>query len=402
MKLRICIVTSSFPRHPTDASGIFVYNLAKWLAKKGLALNVIAPHDNGSRFKETLDGITIHRFPYFFPFQLQKLSYRSGIMKNIRQQPATASLIPVFLLSETLCTLFIAKRIRPDILHAHWTIPQGISGVICKKLLKIPLVTTVHGSDIFSFSRSKLNSLNTWILKHSTACTVNSSATAAAVHKMAGIDPTIIPMGVDTDFFRPKKKKKTEKELNGRWERTILFVGRLIDWKGVDNLVRAMPLVLAKFPASRLIVVGEGLERQRLENLSRELGVAGSIDFTGGLSQNEIVDYYRMADVFVLPSIINEKGETEGLGVVLLEALACGVPVVGTKVGGIVDIIAHEKTGLLVPQKSPEKLAGSIVRLFEEDALRQATAKNGREFIEARFSWNVISDAFIKTYNSIS
>ena len=332
--MKIVILTSSFPLKYRDPSGIFVYNLAKWISKKGMSVTVLAPHHKGSAFIESSDCFRICRFPYFFPTGLQKLCYGSGIIKNVKKQKPLVFQIPLFFLTQTIAAAYLAKKFKPDLIHAHWSIPQGLTGIIIKKMFHIPCITTIHGSDVFAMGHSLIKLLNRWVIQKSDICTVNSSATAQAAKTLTGRkDVVTIPMGVDTDFFRYKGKQEGLKNKSGVKRKVILYVGRLIDWKGVDFLIKSIPKILGRFPESKLFIVGDGPERQRLNKISEDLGINDNVVFTGRLSQEEIRNYYSVADVFVLPSIVNDKGETEGLGVVLLEAMSCGVPVIGSNVG---------------------------------------------------------------------
>ena len=398
--MNVCILTSSFPRNPEDPAGIFVYNLAKWLAKKNINITVLAPHHKGCKFIETRDAFTIFRFPYFFPFGLQKLCYGSGIIKNINEKKPLFLQIPFFFLSQAICASVLIKKLRADIIHAHWSIPQGLIGVVSKKILNIPCITTLHGSDIFSMKNPQMKALNAWILTQSDSCTANSTqTTGAAEHLCCRKDLIQIPMGVDTEFFAISDEQR--KLTMGSSGRNVIYAGRLIDWKGVEYLIKAMPKVIRRYPDTQLTIVGDGPERERLFQSAKESGMQDHLIFTGSLSQEELRRYYTTADVFVLPSIVNGIGETEGLGVVLLEAMACGVPVIGTDAGGICDIIKHETTGLMVPQKHPAAISDSILRLFEDHDLRSKLIDNGRRLVETHFSWDIISDRFIQIYRNM-
>ena len=121
----------------------------------------------------------------------------------------------------------------------------------------------------------------------------------------------------------------------------------------------------------------------------------------GNTPQTELPGLYSAADVFVLPSIVNDRGETEGLGVVLLEAMACGTPVIGSDVGGIPDIVKDEETGLLARQKDPDDLASKILRVFEDQNLRQRMIEKGLAFVRMNFSWRSVADRFLNLYQKV-
>jgi glycosyltransferase involved in cell wall biosynthesis len=135
--------------------------------------------------------------------------------------------------------------------------------------------------------------------------------------------------------------------------------------------------------------------------LAATLALQEHVIFIDEVPQEELVAFYSMADIFVLPSIVNENGETEGLGVVLLEAMACGLPVIASNVGGIPDIIKDGETGLLVRQKDARSLSDQIIRLLSDDNLRKEVLINGQNLIKAEFSWEIVTDKFIEIYREV-
>jgi len=400
--MRICILTSSFPRFKGDSAGIFLYHLCSWLARKGVEIEVIAPHDFNLKFNENWGKININRFPYFYPLRYQKLCYSSGILNNIKKNLLAKIQLPLFVILEIIYTFWIIKKKNIDIIHAHWSLPQGFVGILCKQLFKIPCITTIHGTDVHRFKFSFLKNLNAFVINHSDICTANSSATskvAQTISEAKKID--IVPMGVNTLFFKKHNKPVSIRDKYGIDGNVILYVGRLIDWKGIDYLINAMPRVIDAVPKTKLFIVGSGPLKSDFLKLSERLNIKRSIIFIDAVSQSDLIGFYSLADLFVLPSIINDKGETEGLGVVLLEAMACGVPVIGTNVGGIRDIIKDGKTGLLVRQKDPYDLAKKIIQLFSDERLKIKIVENGFKLIEKKFTWDVVSDRFIQIYTDV-
>jgi glycosyltransferase involved in cell wall biosynthesis len=397
--LKVCMLTTSFPRFKGDPAGIFIYNLCMQLIKKGIDIEVIAPHDQGCKFSENWDGLKIHRFPYFYPFKCQRLCYGAGILKNMTQRVLTMVQLPFFVIAEILYSLLIIKRCKADLIHAHWCLPQGLTGMLCSRVYGIPCVMTIHGSDVYGLKIPFIGTLNAKVMKNVNACTANSQRTAQVCGEISGRkDVEIIPMGINPDFFT---KSSDVKVLRNKFEiegESILFVGRLIDWKGIDDLISAVPKILKKYPKTKLLLVGAGPLKEKLIKLSKRLDITNNTLFMGEVNQEELPKYYSLADVFVLPSSVNNRGETEGLGVVLLEAMACEVPVVGSNVGGIPDIIRNEETGLLSNQKDPDDLAQKITRLLSDDDLRKRVVKNGLKFVKENFSWEVIANSFIRIY----
>jgi glycosyltransferase involved in cell wall biosynthesis len=166
-------------------------------------------------------------------------------------------------------------------------------------------------------------------------------------------------------------------------------VGRLVERKGVEVLVRALARVVEHRPA-RLVVVGEGPRAGRIRRVAREHGVADRVELTGHLSDEALSREYRRCDIFVLPAVVDRKGDTEGLGVVLLEALRFGRPVVASRAGGIPDIVEDGVTGWLTPPGDPDELARVLLRVADSPRESRRVARRGRRIVAERFSWDRI------------
>ena len=400
--MKICILTSSFPRNEEDPAGPFVYQLATSLANKGLRIEILCPHDYGFPYTEYRGKLSITRFPYFYPAKYQRLCYGYGILPNLRKSLLARCQLPFFIMAEVLYCLRLVNKKSIDLIHAHWSLPQGLTGIICKRISKTPCVTTLHGSDIHGLRSPGLKWLNAKVLKYSDACTANSSETARmAQHVAMEDDIAVVPMGVNPRFVPAAREGDRRQTGSEAGEKRILYVGRLIDLKGVDYLIRALPKVLKIFPETKLVVVGSGPMKDDLMNLSDRLNLSDKVIYIPKVPQEKLLEFYTSANLFVLPSVVNEKGETEGLGVVLLEAMACGLPVIGSAVGGIPDIIKDGETGLLARQKEPDSLAEKITKLFSDAPLRRKLAENGYKMVEKNFSWDTISEKFIQIYQEV-
>jgi len=397
--LKVCILTSSFPRFAGDSAGIFIYHLAIALVNNKVDIEIICPHESGCPFFEDWEGIKVNRFPYFFPLQHQNLAYGSGILKNIKSNMCTKIQLPIFIISEIIYTLKRLMISKPDLIHAHWSLPQGLTGIICKKVVGVPCITTVHGSDVHGLQYPILKTLNRIVINNSDICTANSRTSAKMVSDIAGRkDTQVVPMGVDTNLFSRFEKVdiiRKKYEIDGD---VLLFVGRLIRVKGVYYLIKALPEVLKQHPKTKLLIVGSGPEKRRLIQLCAELAIINRVVFINDVLQEDLIPLYSMANILVLPSIIDVTGETEGLGVVLLEAMACRVPVIGSDVGGIRDIIIDGETGLLSEQKKSDSLAEKIIKLLSDEQLRKKIKENGFKLVKENFNWEVISDRFLNIY----
>lgn len=175
-----------------------------------------------------------------------------------------------------------------------------------------------------------------------------------------------------------------------------MTVGRMVERKGVRYLIEAMQ----HLPQARLEVVGGGPLLPELKEQAKSLGVADRVHFAGKVSEAELIEHYRRAAVYVQPGIIDSRGDTEMLGVVLLEAMHYGVPVVGSDIGGITDIILNEKTGLLASQKDHLALATAIERILTDEKLRQRLVLGADEHLKTSFSWETIISKWMTIYNA--
>jgi len=177
----------------------------------------------------------------------------------------------------------------------------------------------------------------------------------------------------------------------------MLFTGRLIQRKGVEYLLRAVPLVLAKTPA-RFLITGNGDQRESLEALARSLHIEHTVEFLGFVSNERLNEEYARCDIWVNPSIVDDRGDTEGLAVGAIEAFAHGKPVIASAVGGIPDAVVHNATGLLVPEKDPKALAHSLLRLIHDPDEAQRLAARGLEYTREKFNWDSITDRLEAIY----
>ncbi len=394
--LKVLMLTSSYPRNDSDNSSVFLRNLACNLAQQQVEVHVLAP-DHPLVGNTKLDsGVKTHWFQYF-PKQWQQLAYGSGILPNLRRNKLLYLQVPFFLTTMFFSLIFLCKRLRPDIIHAHWIIPQGLIAIMVGKLLNIPVIATAHGGDAFSLNTSLLSRLKALTLKHCHAWTSNTKATAETFGTANNIStPIIIPMGVDIDRFQSGDGAKL---LNQENRKIILFVGRLVEKKGVKYLIEAfskLPLEAQK--TSVLWIIGDGDERTALEKQARRLGIK-NIKFWGQVQNKQLPDFYAAASIFVAPSVVDSKGDTEGQGVILLEAMASKTPIIATTVGGIPEVISHKETGLLVPPNNSNELSNSILLMLSNKKLIDDCTKNAWSEVNKTYSWGAVSQRFSSVLN---
>ncbi len=404
IKKLLVLVGSAFPRWKNDTESYHIFLLNNELAKKRYSVTVLAPHHAGAKGVETLGHLRVYRFKYFWPPSMQKLCYNGGMLLNLKRYFLAKVQLPLFFLAEIVATLRIARREKADFIQANWLIPHGIVALIAKKMLGIRYGVSAHAADIFPMKSSFLRLLIKIILKNSDLCVANSTYTKNFLLNIHRTDKIrVIPIGIDTSYYKKDKAAVTRvRKKFSLPEKYIMYLGRFVEKKGLPYLIRAMPKVLELHPELVLVMVGGGPDFDSVKALILEMGLEKSIRLLGRLPNEDIVPLYAGATLFVGPSIIDSKGDTEGLGVVFLESLACGTPAIGTDVGGIPDIIKHRKTGLLVPQKDPEKLADAIIELLSDNKLRSRLARYGQEFVRKNFEWNIVAKKFDEAYRKLT
>lgn len=401
---RILCMTSNFPRWQGDSTTPFVLHLAQDLQALGWQIDVLAPHAPGCALRETLDGIHVERFRYLWPERLETVCYQGGALINLRKSKINKLKLPALIAAEwAKCAAKLASR-RYDLLHSHWILPQGFTGVLAAKPLKIPHVVTVHGGDIFGLRGKLLSRFKKFALTHADAITVNSSVTRQAVGDLADLSKVEqIPMGVSTDRLADATLVAELRAKHRRGNGPLLvFVGRLVDEKGVEDLIRAVALSATTLPDVRGLIVGEGQDRAELEALAAQLGVAARLAFVGWVDPDKMPSYLAAGDVFVGPSRRGRDGWIEAQGLTFIEAMLQKIPVVATRSGGIVDSVQHEQTGLLVDERAPEQIAAAVERLQSDAELVRALRERAYAAALARFSRHSSATRFSQLFQSLT
>lgn len=397
----VLVVTSSYPKHEGEPSGIFLHHLSRQLVAVGWRVLVLAPNFPGGEPVQMLDGVEIRRFNYFIP-QRQALCYRSGILPNLKQSLLLWFQVPFYLANLFAAILHAVRKEPIDVINAHWVVPQGVVTRLVQTFSPVPVVLTVHGGDIFAFQGLLGRLLKRLVLRRADACTANSAFTRGQLLQLCpAADVSIVPMGVDVTEFEPRQPNLSLRRKLGVGAEMILFVGRLVEKKGVHNLLAAMQRVLKRFPNATLVLVGDGTQRPELERTSERLEIAGAVRFLGKLPHEQLPEYYAAADLFVGPSVVDRSGDTEGLGVVFIEAASAGLAIVGTSVGGISDVLIHEVTGIAVEPDQPEALADAIERLLCDEALRRRLGEAARQHALSQFSWSQVAARFSSVFRRV-
>lgn len=387
---RLLVLSSTYPRWRGDPEPNFVHELARRMLDR-FDVMVLCPHSPGAASREILDGVDIVRYRYA-PERWETLVNHGGILENLKRHPWKWLLLPGFVAGQWIAGLQLRRRWRPDVVHAHWLLPQGM---IAAWSGAKPLIVTSHGADLFALKNRLFKWLRGRVVARACAVTVVSHAMVQRLREECpAANVHVMPMGVDLDELF------TGSADIARSRQTILFVGRLVEKKGLIYLVEAMPKVLATYPEARLNIIGFGPDKDRLVTRSRELGLDASVHFLGAVAQPELPRHLRSAAVFVAPFVEAAGGDQEGLGLVVAEAIGCLCPVVVGDVPATRDLFGTDITHV-VPQRDPTALAHAILRVLDspEDAARRAA--DMRAVIASRFSWAAVAAGYASLFNDV-
>lgn len=346
---------------------------------------VLAPHASGAKCFENVCNIEVHRFHYFIT-PWQSLAYHGGIMANLKQNRLRYLLIPLFMLSQLVSLILILRKNKVDVIHAHWIIPQAFVAIVARALIrgrKPAIVCTSHGTDLIGLTGAMFRWMQKQVIAKVDKLTVVSALLRTHANGLVKRDDiAVIPMGVDlTGNFRPPAEA-------GRSNNELLFVGRLVEQKGVHYLIQAMPEILRNHPQTTLTIAGDGAEGKSLRRLAEASGVGEHVRFLGAVENSVLKELYGRAAMFVSPSL------AEGFGLTFVEALGCACPVVATDIPAIRDVVIEGVNGLICRQKDSADLAAKVCFLFEHPELRETMGNAGRQYVQSQFDWTTISSRY--------
>ena len=278
----------------------------------------------------------------------------------------------------------LIKRIKPDILHAHYAINYGLFGALCNFN---PFVITAWGSDVLIVPEARFLSMikkpiAKYALRKADLITCDAQQMKEAMRRL-GITPekiTLIYFGVDTRKFSPGEKSEELRAKLGIYDSpTVISLRYLEPLYDIESLIRSTPLVLKEIPESQFVIAGKGSEEKRLRELARSLGVSDDVKFVGFIPNDELPQYLSTVDVYVSTSLSDA-----GIAASTAEAMACGLPVVVTDVADNKKWVDNGVNGFVVPVKDPKSLAEKIIYLLQNENIRKKFGKINRKIIEER------------------
>ena len=385
--MKVGTLTWEYPPRVVGGIARHCEGLAKALVKQNHDVHLFTLDFPGSPEYEEMDGIKVYRastelgHPNFLTWVLMFNHFLSKKMADV------------------------TKTVDFDVMHVHdWL--AAFSGISFKHYIKKPMVLTVHSTEVgraqglHSPDSFSINGIEWWSTYEANRVIVCSESMKDEICNHFNIPEKkvdVIPNAIDATKYQTSADKGAVRQRYGvGWgEKLVLCVGRLVPQKGVEYFIRAIPSIARRFPEAKYVIVGEGWSRDLLEAEARASGHSDKIKFTGFASDQDVIDLMTSADVLVVPSIY------EPFGIVALEGMATGVPVVASNVGGLAEVIDHDRTGLFVYPRSPESIAWGIGKILSDPDHAQWLTKNAKEKLHKAYSWEAVAMKTVEVYRKV-
>ena len=412
--MHIGVLTHNYPRFPGDFSGTFIEALCQEFARQEQQVTIWAPFDPAyqkaeDRRQEALD---LRLYRYAFSDQAHTLGYMRTMQSDLALRRNSYWLGPAMMVAGMATVTREARRLRPDLLHAHWLLPNGLIGAVASRLLGIPLVISVPGSDAqVANANPVFRALARFAMRQASLMTANSADLRDAV---AALDPTVlhkfdlILYGADPTALKPDPTGVAD--LQAHWIANqpitqspshpviVLCVGRMVYKKGFDTLIRALAEPTLRDQDVLAVMIGEGDQKAEWQALAQALGVNDRLRWVGNVPKDKIGLYYNACDVLVNPSV---RKPVDGLNVCVLDAMSCGKTVVGSTVAGNPLAIVDGETGFLTAEGDPGALAAALAKLAADPALRQRMGAAARQRIETELGWPPLVQRYLAHFQRL-
>ncbi len=396
--MRVVHVATAFPRTASDPITPWLVELVRRQREAGIDASVLAPAYRGGPRKEPSE-IPVHRFRYA-PSFLETLTHDQTVPDRIRSRPAAAFLVPAYLMGGCIAATSRGSE-RPDVVHVHWPMPHALIGAAMRRGAgdRTAMVCSYYSVEVNWVVRRMpwLRPFLAWTIRSADAVTAISSSTARAVREIENRPVSIIPYAAALPETLTAVPRAALSDPDAPLR--LLFVGRLVERKGVEVLVRALAR-LRHLRDAELVIVGTGHREDSIRQTAALENVSDYVHFAGFVDEERLASEYASCDIFVLPAVVDARGDTEGLGVVLLEALRYERPVVASAAGGITDIVVDGVTGWLADPGDAEVLARKLFAVASRPEEARRVATHGRMEAEARFSWERILAETENVYRS--
>lgn len=385
--MRILMLSWEYPPRIIGGISRVVYDLAQNLGSCGNEVHVLTCWEPGTKELEQDDHVTVHRVHVY--------NYASGSFVEWVMQLNFAMLE---------YAVELVKNIRFDIMHGHdWLIAYAAR--VLRKSAGLSLITTIHATEygrnfgIHNDTQRTINSVESWLISESDRIIVNSSYMRNELLEIFKADSSklkTINNGVDLKKFDNVSVNRVFRQNYAAGnEKIVFFVGRLVNEKGVHVLLNAIPKILRNYNDVKFVIAGKGPCLNNLMEASRQLNISNRIYFTGFVSEEVLLKLYKCSDIAVFPSTY------EPFGIVALEGMVAGIPVVVSDTGGLNEIVEHREDGMKFYSGNSNSLADCIIELLKDDSLLEKIKINALEKVHRLYNWNNITDTILEEYRDV-
>jgi glycosyltransferase involved in cell wall biosynthesis len=404
--VKILAITSSYPRYEGDSTAPFIESIVRSVAERGHTVHVLLPQHREWARPASEGSVHYHPYRYSPRRSWTPWGFSESLQGGVQIRKPLYALAPIVLASATRSARTLLAAGGFDAVHVHWVVPNGPVGALAAPARGVPLVISLHGSDVAVSERSRaIGRATRWSFSRASAVTAPSGDLLERAHRLgATCALERVPYGADVRGFEVSADaaRTLRRGLGFGDEHVVVAgVGRLIPVKGFEYLVEAHAEALATVPQLRLVLVGDGDLRRQLEERIRTLGVADSVVLTGAADRSEIPVYMAAADIVAVPSV-RFGGYVDGLPNVALESMAAGKPLVASRVGGLPELVRDGENGLLVPEKDAHSLAEALVGLAGDPELRHRLGASAQAEIASTRSWNAVAGRFVEIYRGVA
>jgi phosphatidylinositol alpha-1,6-mannosyltransferase len=359
------------------------------LAARGHQVDVVLPHHPRFRYPDG-EGVRFFRFRYSPTDRLSPWGFGGSLNGTSHVRPQSALMAPAVVVALRRCLSGLLADADYDVVHAHWLLPNAWVAAGPASRHGVPMVVTLHGTDVAMAERPLLRRLGMTTLSRAGAITAASENLRTRVIRL-GAKPEMtrtVHYGVDTTMFAPSDRAGSTDDLH------VLAVGRLLEVKGFRYLIEAV----ARVDGVRLTIAGDGPLRSELEDTARTQ--AAKVTFAGDVQHEAIPGMLAGADVVAVPCVTGSAGNVDGLPNTLLEALSAGCPVIASAIGGIPEVVCNGANGLLTPEKDVQALARALTELRDRPDLRARLGAEARRRAVRELDWDATAEAFEQAYVS--
>jgi glycosyltransferase involved in cell wall biosynthesis len=401
--LNVLALTSAYPTSDEDPTAPFIASIVEHVAALGHTVHLVLP-EHADWARPRVEG-NIHYHPYRYSPSRSwtPWGYAQSLEGGVKLKRRLYALAPLVYASAVRTCRRLAASEHFDVVHAHWLIPNGVIASGVSRSRDLPLVVSLHGSDISIVEHKP------WLARAARRAFARASAITAPSDDLlerasrlgAAGYLRLMPYGADPERFQPDPESAARvRARHGLRENdvVVLGIGRFVHWKGFDDLIASVGDARKQVPAVKLVLVGDGDLRDELEAQARGAG-DHAVSFAGMATRDDVSAYMSVADVVAVPSV-HVNGFVDGQPNVALEAMAAGKPLVVTDVGGLPALVQNEECGMMVEERDREALTAAIVTLARSPEQRAAMGAAGRARVESELNWDAYARRLVYIYES--